>query len=81
MEANDEMVAGYRLGTRGTPLPDGASLSFEHGWRNGMIDTGQLPSSRLTLAQIGSAADECMAVDAADLAARRRASEDGEGKP
>lgn len=37
---SDECVAGYRCGSRGDGIPPGASFSFRHGWRNGMVDYG-----------------------------------------
>lgn len=36
-----EMVRGYLLGHRGEPRPEGKAA--QHGWRNGMADSGRLP--------------------------------------
>ncbi len=36
-----EMLLGYMEGFEGSPPPcSGASRSFYHGWRNGMVDAG-----------------------------------------
>jgi hypothetical protein len=37
----DEMVKGYLAGHRGEPRPEGKAA--QHGWRNGMADSGRLP--------------------------------------
>jgi hypothetical protein len=40
-----ECLDGYLAGLKGTPEPGSdKSKSFWHGWRNGMIDKGRLPS-------------------------------------
>lgn len=42
---DDEILDGYRCGLQGQPEPGSdKSKSFWHGWRNGMIDRGQIPS-------------------------------------
>ena len=35
---DNEMLEGYRVGLRSIPLPNDASRSYWHGWRNGMVD-------------------------------------------
>ena len=38
-----EIVEGYRDGLAGEPTPGGnRSLSYWHGWRNGMVDSGRM---------------------------------------
>jgi hypothetical protein len=36
-----EMVRGYLAGHKGEPRPEGKAA--QHGWRNGMADSGRLP--------------------------------------
>lgn len=42
-----ELVRGYMLGFDGGKLPIDANLSFKHGWRNGMSDSGRRPIDRV----------------------------------
>jgi hypothetical protein len=38
---SDEIIEGYRSGSRGEPEPDSTkSKSFWHGYRNGLVDFG-----------------------------------------
>lgn len=40
----NEIVSGYLSAERGDPEPgENRGRSFWHGWRNGMIDLGELP--------------------------------------
>ena len=45
LQDSKEMVDGYRDGLNGTHEPGSdKSRSYWHGWRNGMRDTGRIPS-------------------------------------
>ena len=60
---DEEVIAGYRSGRDGEPEPGGnRSLSFWHGWRNGMADAGHMPI------------DDAMSVLVAAVVRRQRAS-------
>lgn len=39
---DNDCVAGYQTGYKGEPAPAGASFSFMHGHRNGMIDSRRI---------------------------------------
>lgn len=51
-EVTREILAGYRCGHAGKPLPPDASLAFEHGYRNaradrtGIVDDDQRETAR-----------------------------------
>lgn len=46
-----EMIEGYMSAQRGDPEPgENRGRSFWHGWRNRMIDMGQLPSDEASRA-------------------------------
>jgi hypothetical protein len=48
---DEELIDGYRDGLHGEPEPgDNRSLSYWHGWRNGMIDSKRLPSDAASMA-------------------------------
>lgn len=64
MEANDEMVEGYRDGLTDDRLDMPASnrsASYQHGWLNGRDDRVGTP--RASAAELRERADQAMAAD------------------
>lgn len=65
MQANDDMMQGYRDGLRKDAVEPGAnhSASYRHGWANGRDD--RLGQPRAGAKTLGEMADAAMQEDAA----------------